>query len=215
MENVPLQGVSTAMSDENHTDLTRRALLKAAGIATAGLATLGRCFGTAWSREGHAVQPQPVSQPVQAPGEHRSVWLRLTKRVRRIIFLAQVEAARFGTQFVGAEHLLLAMIQESECRGACVLQHLGINLDQVHRRLELRIRREPSITGAEMMLAPDGNQVIDNAMTEARLLGKEYVGSEHLLLALFKDEGLAGQVLHQLGASAERARRALGEEIGD
>jgi hypothetical protein len=202
------------MDRERHTDMTRRALLKTAGIAAAGLAALGRFFGTAWGKE-HSLGRKglPPSQLVSPPEEQRSAWARLTKRMRRIIsVVAQEEAARFGTRFVGPEHLLLAMIRESDCRGARVLHHLGIDLDQVRMRIELRSPREQGSPGLDMMLAPTGKLVIDDAMTEARLLEDNYVGSEHLLLGLLKDEGLAGQVLHRLGATTERVRRALKEE---
>jgi ATP-dependent Clp protease ATP-binding subunit ClpA len=192
------------MRDEAHTSMTRRALLKALGIAAAGLAALGRFCGAAWGKGRAAQEERPTPRHEQRP-----VWIRFTERARRIMVLAQEEAAHYGVNCVAPEHLLLALVRERDCRGALVLEHLGIDLDRVRARVELRAGREPGAAGEHKMLTPGAKRVINHALEESRLNGDNYIGSEHLLLGLLQDEGTAGQVLDRLGASPERARRAL------
>jgi ATP-dependent Clp protease ATP-binding subunit ClpC len=100
------------------------------------------------------------------------------------------------------------LVRERDCRGACILEHLGLSLNRVQYRIELLAQRAPDTGPPIMVLSPEAKRVIDHALREARQLGDQYVGTEHLLLGLLQ-EGLAARVLHQLGASPERVRRAL------
>jgi ornithine carbamoyltransferase len=138
------------------------------------------------------------------------MWQRFTERARRVVFFAQEEAARLGENYVGTEHFLLGLIREDDCVAARILDHLGIALSQVRASIEKQVTHGHGNLGQDMQLTPRAKRVIDLAYEEARQLNNNYIGTEHLLLGLIREEdGLAARVLIKLGADLERTRREV------
>jgi hypothetical protein len=186
------------------TGISRRELLKAAGAATAGAALVGSLASVAGA---HNSQTTPAER--DAPSPERSTWSRFTERARRVIFFAQEEAAQMGENFVGTEHLLLGLVREDNL-GSGVLVYLGVSLDGLRQAITERITPGPGNLGEDMILTPRAKHVIDLTAAEAEALGNDYIGCEHLLLGLLLErDGLAAQVLGELGVDSESARRAI------
>ncbi|HEY1074142.1 MAG TPA: Clp protease N-terminal domain-containing protein [Patescibacteria group bacterium] len=138
------------------------------------------------------------------------MWQRFTERARRVVFFAQEEAARLGENYVGTEHLLLGLIRESDSVAGRILDQLGIPLVRIRADIERQVTRGNGNLGQEMQLTHRGKRVFDFAYEEARLLDDKHVGTEHLLLALIREEdGLAARVLKKLGADLARTRREV------
>src|SRR2546421_1911289 len=123
------------------------------------------------------------------------MWQRFTERARRVVYFAQEEAARFGENSVGTEHLLLGLAREEDSvAGRILIGRLGIPLGNIRSAVEKQISRGPGIVGQDMQLTPRAKQMIDLAYEEARRLNNNYIGSEHLLLGLIMEpEGLGGR----------------------
>ena len=135
------------------------------------------------------------------------MWQRFTERARKAIFLAQEEAGKHGDSFVSTEHLLLGLARESDSTAARVLGCMNVGLDAIKTEIESQITRGDGHFGQDMQLTPRAKRVIDLAYDEARQLGNNFIGTEHILLGLIREaDGLAGRVLAKLGADAERAR---------
>jgi ClpA/ClpB-like protein/S1 RNA binding family protein/HAAS domain-containing protein len=148
------------------------------------------------------------------------MWQRFTERARRVVFYAQEEAARLGENFVGTEHLLLGLLREGDSvAGRLLEERLGISLAILRIDTEQQVTRGAGNLGQDMQLTPRAKQMIDLAYEEARSLGNNYIGTEHLLLGLIREEGgLAGRVLRGRGATLERTRetvRAFQEQESD
>ncbi|KAK9274248.1 hypothetical protein L1049_019062 [Liquidambar formosana] len=143
-----------------------------------------------------------------------SVWRRKAKRCApmamfelftqeaiKVVMLGQEEARRLGQNFVGTEHVLLCLIGEGTGISAKVLKSLGINCKEVRVEVEKIIGRGSGLVDIEIPFTPRAKHVLDNSLTEARQLGHDYVGSEHLLLGLLREsEGVVARVLESLGA---------------
>jgi ATP-dependent Clp protease ATP-binding subunit ClpC len=139
------------------------------------------------------------------------MWQRFTERARRVILLGQEEATKMQSGHVGTEHLLLGLVRENEGVAAQVLQKMGIALDKVRSEVESQARPEggPPVAG-EPKLTPKAKRVLELAADEARRMRHNYIGTEHLLLALLREkEGLAAIVLRKLGLNLEKARQQL------
>lgn len=141
---------------------------------------------------------------------------RYTERAQRVIVLAQEEARRLGHSYVGTEHLLLGLIREGEGIAARVLQNLGISSEQVRSEVEKVIGRGQAGGDGEITFTPRAKKVmVELAMDEARLLGHNYVGTEHILLGLIREgEGLAWKVLQNLGVELDRVRNQVNHLLG-
>jgi ATP-dependent Clp protease ATP-binding subunit ClpC len=141
---------------------------------------------------------------------------RYTERAQRVIVLAQDEARRLNYDYVGTEHLLLGLIREGEGIAAKALQSLGIQLEQVRAEVEKMIGKGAASTRGEIGFTPRAKKVmVELAIEEARLLGHNYVGTEHILLGLIREgEGVAAQVLQNLGADLERVRNQVIHLLG-
>jgi len=144
------------------------------------------------------------------------VFSRYTERAQRVIVLAQDEARRLNYDYVGTEHLLLGLIREGEGIAAKALQSLGIQLEQVRAEVEKMIGKGSASTRGEIGFTPRAKKVmVELAIEEARLLGHNYVGTEHILLGLIREgEGVAAQVLQNLGAELERVRNQVIHLLG-
>ncbi len=138
------------------------------------------------------------------------MWQRFTERSRRVVFFAQEEAGRWGENHVATEHLLLGLVRENDSVAARVLDRIGVSLGRIRSEVERQVTRGERRLGQDMQLAPKAKRVIDLAYDEARRLNNNYIGSEHLLLGLIREEeGLAGRVLNKLGVDLERTRREV------
>jgi len=143
------------------------------------------------------------------------LWEPFTERARRAIILAQEEAQRLGNNYIGTEHLLLGIISEGESVAAKVLENLEINLEKVRGEVEAIVGRGSSSARGEMVFTPRAKRVIELAFEEARKLGHNYIGTEHLLLGLVKEqEGVAARVLHSLGVNPQKITEEITKILG-
>ncbi|HHZ20013.1 MAG TPA: ATP-dependent Clp protease ATP-binding subunit [Firmicutes bacterium] len=140
---------------------------------------------------------------------------RFTERARRVVFLSQQEAARLRHNVVGTEHLLLGLIAEGEGVAAKALENLGISLDRVRNEIERIIGTGDAMPLMEIPFTPRAKRVLELALDEGRQLGHNYVGTEHILLGLIREgEGIAAQVLKNLGADLEKVRSQVLQLLG-
>jgi ATP-dependent Clp protease ATP-binding subunit ClpC len=142
-----------------------------------------------------------------------------TERVRKVLAMAREEAARLRHEYVGTEHILLGLIREGEGVAAAVLQNLSVDLDEIQQKIEETVKqgKATQTTGPDLPYTSRAKKVLELAMSEARELNHSYVGTEHLLLGLLREEkGIAAQVLTDTGVNLEAARnetlRLLGTE---
>ena len=135
---------------------------------------------------------------------------KFTERARKVLALAQEEARRFNHNYIGTEHILLGLVREEEGMAAKVLSNLGVGLNKVRAAVEFIIGRGEGTAQTEVGLTPRAKKVIELAVDEARLLGHQYIGTEHILLGLLREgEGVAAGVLESLGVSVERVHTEL------
>jgi ATP-dependent Clp protease ATP-binding subunit ClpC len=135
---------------------------------------------------------------------------RFTDRARRVVVLAQEEARRLNHNYIGTEHLLLAMIAEGEGVAAQVLGSLDVSLSGMRTRVEEIIGRGGDSPEGHVPFTPRAKKVLELSLREAITLGHNYIGTEHLLLGLIREgEGVAAQVLVQQGAELQEIRRRV------
>ncbi len=146
---------------------------------------------------------------------------RFTEKAIKVIMLAQEEARRLGHNFVGTEQILLGLIGEGTGVAAKVLKSLGVNLKDSRVEVEKIIGRGSGFVAVEIPFTPRAKRVLELSLEEARQLGHNYIGTEHLLLGLIREgEGVAARVLENLGIDLTKVRtqviRMLGEtaEVG-
>lgn len=135
---------------------------------------------------------------------------RFTERAQKVLVLAQEEARRAHFDYVGTEHLLLGLIREGGGIAARVLQGMGIEMQQVRDEVE-KIMGKGNFTGiGEIGFTPRSKKVLELSFDEARRLGHNYIGTEHILLGLIREgEGVAARVLENLGANLEKVREGV------
>jgi len=136
---------------------------------------------------------------------------KFTERARKVILLAKEEAKRFNHDYIGTEHILLGLIREGEGVAAAVLQKLGLSPEKIRLEVEKLVQSGPStMVSGDIPFTPKAKKVIELAMEEARSLGHNYIGTEHLLLGLIREgEGVASQVLMNLGLDLNRVRNEV------
>lgn len=141
---------------------------------------------------------------------------RFTDRARKVMALANQESQRLNHEYIGTEHILLGLVSEGSGVGANVLKNLDIGLHTVSLEVEKLLREGPeTLTTGNLPQTPRAKQVIDYAMEEARHLNHNYVGTEHMLLGLLREgEGVAGQVLTNLGLRIEEVREEIVNLLG-
>src|SRR5918994_259614 len=140
-----------------------------------------------------------------------------TDRVRKVLQMAREEAARLHHEYVGTEHILLGLIREGEGVAAAVLTNLNVDLEDIQQKIEETVKKgkAAAAAGPDLPYTSRAKKVLELAMTEARELNHSYVGTEHLLLGLLREEkGIAAEVLGQLGVSLEDARRETLKLLG-
>ena len=142
---------------------------------------------------------------------------RFTERARKVLLLAKEEARRFNHDYIGTEHILLALVSEREGVAATVIQNLGVDLENIRQEIEKFMHPGPptQVLG-ELPFTPRAKKSLELAAEEARSLGHNYIGTEHILLGLIKEsEGLASQVLVLLGLELEKVRTQIMELLGE
>ncbi|HYB72696.1 MAG TPA: ATP-dependent Clp protease ATP-binding subunit [Candidatus Sulfotelmatobacter sp.] len=142
---------------------------------------------------------------------------RFTERARKVIILAREEAIRLGHNFVGTEHLLLGLIREGDGLAVAILKKLNVNIAAVKTEIEkiVAVGNEFS-PGSEIPFTPQAKKVLEYAISEARSLGHNYIGTEHLLLGLIREgEGIASLVLRDFGVSVAAAKAQAQELLGE
>jgi ATP-dependent Clp protease ATP-binding subunit ClpC len=144
------------------------------------------------------------------------MWERLTERAKKVRALATQEAQRFNHEYVGTEHLLLGLVKEGSGVGANVLKNLGVDLHKVRLEVEKLVKPGPeTVTMGALPLTPRAKKVLEYALEEARNLNHNYIGTEHMLLGLLREkEGVAAQVLMNLGLKLDEVRAEVLELLG-
>src|SRR5436309_13994710 len=143
-----------------------------------------------------------------------------TDRVRKVLQMAREEAARLHHEYVGTEHILLGLIREGEGVAAAVLTNLNVDLEEIQQKIEETVKKgkAAAAAGPDLPYTSRAKKVLELAMSEAREVNRAYVGTEHVLLGLLREEkGIAAQVLTDAGVNLEQARaetlRLLGSEM--
>ncbi|RMG00646.1 MAG: ATP-dependent Clp protease ATP-binding subunit, partial [Planctomycetota bacterium] len=141
---------------------------------------------------------------------------RFTDRARKVMQLANQEAQRFNHEYVGTEHILLGLIKEGSGVAANVLRNLDVDLRKIRLEVEKLVQSGPDmVTMGRLPLTPRARKVLEYATEEARTLSHNYVGTEHLLLGLLREqEGVAAQVLMNLGLKLEEVREEVLNLLG-
>ncbi|MFO7652270.1 MAG: ATP-dependent Clp protease ATP-binding subunit [Candidatus Krumholzibacteriia bacterium] len=141
---------------------------------------------------------------------------RFTQRVRKVLFLARDEAGRLQHDYIGTEHLLLGIIREGEGIAANVLRRLNIDFERIQKAIEESVTPQSGpVSIGEIPFTPRAKKVLELSIDEARMHNHNYVGTEHLLLALIREgEGVAARVLAELGADHERVKREVMKALG-
>jgi len=140
-----------------------------------------------------------------------------TERVRKVLAMAREEAARLHHEWVGTEHILLGLVREGEGVAATVLQNLGVELGDIQQKIEETVKKAKAgrTTGPDLPYTSPAKKVLELAMAEARYLNHQYVGTEHLLLGLIREEhGAAAQVITSSGITIDAARAGVLEILG-
>ena len=152
---------------------------------------------------------RPGERPASSPAEVEG-FNQYTDRARKVLTLAQDEAQRFDHNYIGTEHLLLGLVREGDGTAAQALENMGVELAKVRTAVEFIIGRGDRPVVGEVGLTPRAKRVIELAIDEARRLGHNYIGTEHLLLGLvLEGEGIAAGVLESLGVNLDRVRREV------
>jgi len=141
---------------------------------------------------------------------------RFTEKAIKVIMLAQEEARRLGHNFVGTEQILLGLIGEGTGIGPKVLKSMGVNLKDARVEVEKIIGRGSGFVAVEIPFTPRAKRVLELSLEEARQLGHNYIGTEHLLLGLIREgEGVAARVLENLGVDLSKVRSQIIRSLGD
>ncbi|MFH1847117.1 MAG: ATP-dependent Clp protease ATP-binding subunit [Candidatus Omnitrophota bacterium] len=141
---------------------------------------------------------------------------RFTERARKVILLAKEEAKRFNHDYIGTEHILLGLVKEGEGVAAAVLASLGLDSDNIRVEVERLVQPGTAkLAARDIPFSPRAKKVIELAMDEARNLGHNYIGTEHILLGLIREgEGVASQVLMNMGLDLKSVREEVLNLLG-
>jgi ATP-dependent Clp protease ATP-binding subunit ClpC len=146
----------------------------------------------------------------------RLMFERFTEKAIKVVMLAQEEARRLGHNFVGTEQILLGLIGESTGIAAKVLKLERISLKEARVEVEKIIGRGSGFVAVEIPFTPRAKRVLEMSLEEARQLGHNYIGTEHILLGLLREgEGVAARVLETLGADPSKIRALVVRMVGE
>ena len=141
---------------------------------------------------------------------------RFTEKAIKVIMLAQEEARRLGHNFVGTEQILLGLIGEGTGVAAKALKSMGVNLKDARAEVEKIIGRGSGFVAVEIPFTPRAKRVLELSWDEARQLGHNYIGTEHLLLGLIREgEGVAARVLENLSVDLNKVRTNVVKMLGE
>ncbi|RUR84667.1 ATP-dependent Clp protease ATP-binding subunit ClpC [Chlorogloeopsis fritschii PCC 6912] len=147
---------------------------------------------------------------------NNAMFERFTEKAIKVIMLAQEEARRLGHNFVGTEQILLGLIGEGTGVAAKVLKSMGVNLKDARIEVEKIIGRGSGFVAVEIPFTPRAKRVLELSLEEARQLGHNYIGTEHLLLGLIREgEGVAARVLENLGVDLSKVRTQVIRMLGE
>ncbi len=134
---------------------------------------------------------------------------KFTERGRKVIIYAKEEAEKRQNDYLGTEHLLLAIIKEEDGLPIAILKRMGITPEEIRMEIERNLPRGTNLmTFGDIPFTPRAKKVLELAVEEARLLGHNYIGSEHILLGLVREEeGIGGKILRNFGANLLGARQ--------
>src|SRR6516164_6164196 len=154
--------------------------------------------------------------PPRGQSETAGMYERFTDRARKVMQLANQEAQRFNHEYIGTEHILLGLVKEGSGVAANVLKNLDIDLRKIRLEIEKFVQLGPDmVTMGKLPQTPRAKKVIEYSIEEARNLNHNYVGTEHLLLGLLREqEGVAAQVLVNLGLKLEDVREEVLNLLG-
>jgi ATP-dependent Clp protease ATP-binding subunit ClpC len=141
---------------------------------------------------------------------------RFTDRAKKVMSFARQEAMKFNHEYIGTEHILLGLVQEGSGVAANVLKNMTIDLDKIRHEVEKIVKTGPSmVTMGQLPFTPRAKKVLELSLEEASQLSHNYIGTEHLLLGLIREnEGIAAQVLMNLGVKLEEVREEVLEFLG-
>ena len=141
---------------------------------------------------------------------------RFTERARKVMSLARQEAQRFNHEYIGTEHILLGLVQEGSGVAANVLKNMDVELRKIRIEVEKMVKSGSNVIQmGQLPFTPRAKKVLELALEEANNLGHNYIGTEHLLLGLLREnESVAAQVLLNLGLKLEEVREEVLEFLG-
>jgi ATP-dependent Clp protease ATP-binding subunit ClpC len=135
---------------------------------------------------------------------------RYTERARQVVVLAQDEARALKHNYIGTEHILLGLLREEEGLAARVLESLAITVEEVRAQVARIVGRGDEVTTGQIPFTPRAKKVLELALGEARSLGHNHIGTEHILLGLVREnEGVGARILLDFGAGAEKIRNEI------
>lgn len=148
--------------------------------------------------------------------ENHVIFERFTEKAVKAILLSQEESRRLGHNFVGTEQILIGLIGENTGIGAKVLKSMGINLEDARIEVEKIVGRGSGCVTVEIPFTPRAKRVLELSLEEARHLGHNYIGTEHLLLGLIREgEGVAARALENLGVDLTKVRTQVIRRLGE
>ena len=141
---------------------------------------------------------------------------RFTDRAKKVMSFARQEAMKFNHEYIGTEHILLGLVQEGSGVAANVLKNMSIDLEKIRHEVEKIVKTGPSmVTMGQLPFTPRAKKVLELSLEEASQLSHNYIGTEHLLLGLIREnEGIAAQVLMNLGIKLDEVREEVLEFLG-
>jgi ATP-dependent Clp protease ATP-binding subunit ClpC len=141
---------------------------------------------------------------------------RFTDRARKVIAYARQEAQRFNHDYIGTEHILLGLIKEGSGVAANVMRNLDVDIKKIRLEVEKMVQSSPDVvTKGQLPLTPRAKKVMEFSLEEARSLGHNYIGTEHILLGLLREnEGVAAHVLMNLGLKLDEVREEVLNLLG-
>src|SRR5438552_3445060 len=152
--------------------------------------------------------PLPLITPHRPPGGN--VFERFTERARQVVVLAQDEARALKHNYIGTEHILLGLLREEEGLAARVLESLDITVEEVRAQVARIVGQGDEVTTGQIPFTPRAKKVLELALREALSLGHNYIGTEHILLGLVREnEGVAARILLDFDADSEKIRNEV------
>jgi ATP-dependent Clp protease ATP-binding subunit ClpC len=142
------------------------------------------------------------------------VFERFTERARQVVILAQHEARALKHNYIGTEHILLGLLRDPESLAARVLESFDVTVEDVRAQVALIVGYGDEVTTGQIPFTPRATKVLELALRESLSLGHDYIGTEHLLLGLVREnEGVAARILVDLDAGAEKIFEELGRRL--